>query len=385
MGKLISFGELNYSIFFPLIGGILKLISVFYTDRLTKELSSHPLINGLNEAIGMSLALIPFIVGIIKNRKNEERFKLNLKHFLLIICSFLIFLQKYMDYCLIHFEMTNLCLIDIIFFVLLSYLILGEKPHAHQFISFGVLFLCSGAFFYFFFKDNDITFTDIINLISSELMFCTAQVWMKYIFNIYDCSAWEVSTYEGIINLLIFLILLISFSYVEIDKKSKTLGIFSHIKSKEKIFIDNFEYFKNMSLIEFIIFFFQAIIRGAFNIFFLFTNKYFTPSHIIIILLSDEIYISLKIDTTRYVEYIITTCILYPIIYFSIFVFTEMIELNFCNLSKNARKNIRIRYEMERVQEEKKELRLMYRNESDVENYVNDEVIVRTKDKGREG
>ena len=140
-----------------------------------------------------------------------------------------------------------------------------------------------------------------------------------------------------------------------------------------------------MSLIEFIIFFFQAIIRGAFNIFFLFTNKYFTPSHIIIILLSDEIYISLKIDTTRYVEYIITTCILYPIIYFSIFVFTEMIELNFCNLSKNTRKNIRIRYEMERVQEEKKELRLIYRSESDVENYVNDEVIVRTKDKGREG
>ena len=69
--------------------------------------------------------------------------------------------------------------------------------------------------------------------------------------------------------------------------------------------MDNFDYFKNMTFVEFIIFFFCAIIRGIFNAFFIFTNKFFTPSHIIIILLSDEIYVSLKIDTKGDIGYII--------------------------------------------------------------------------------
>ena len=87
MKKLISIGEVNKYLLIPAFGSIIKLISVFYTDRLCKELTSHPLINGLNEAIGISLALVPFIIGEIKKlNEKKEKFKLSQKHFILIFC-----------------------------------------------------------------------------------------------------------------------------------------------------------------------------------------------------------------------------------------------------------------------------------------------------------
>ena len=389
MKKLINFGEVNKYLLIPAFGSIIKLISVFYTDQLCKELTSHPLINGLNEAIGMSLALIPFIIGEIKKiNEKKEKFKLSQKHFVLLFCSFLIFIQKFFDCCFTHFDMTNLWLFDIIFLSVFSYYILGQKIYIHQYISFIVLFICSIIFFYLFSKYNDFTFIDVLIVIFSELSFCLAQVWFKYSFDNCDCTGWEVITYEGVLFLFLFLILLISLSNVEIKKNSKAFKIFNHIKSEEKYIFDNFDYFKNITFVEFIIFFFCAIIRGTFNAFFIFTNKFFTPSHIIIILLSDEIYISLKIDTKGDIAYIIITLLLYPIIYFSIFVLVEIIELNCFDLSKNTRRNIIFRLETEKIKEDKRDIELIYKNNTRTESNFsesNDEVSIRAKRKGRDG
>ena len=53
-------------------------------------------------------------------------------------------------------------------------------------------------------------------------------------------------------------------------------------------------------------------------------------------------------------EYIIISIILYPIIYFSILVYTEIIELNFCGFSKNIRKKINYRTASENIDGELK-------------------------------
>ena len=227
----------------------------------------------------------------------------------------------------------------------------------------------------------------MIIVIFSELSFCLAHVWFKYSFDKYDCTGWEAITYEGILFLFLFLILLISLSNVEMEKNTKAFKIFNHINSGEKYYFDNFDYFKNMTFAEFIIFFFCAIIRGVFSTFFIFTNKFFTPSHIIIILLSDEIYFSLKIDTKGDVAYIIITIILYPIVYFSIFVLVEIIELNFFELSKNTRRNIINRLEAEKIKEDMRDIGLIYRKNTRTESEyseANDEISVRIKGKGRD-
>ena len=333
MVNLISFGEINKYLFFPFIGGIVKLFVEFYLHRFNKDLTTHPLINGLNESIGFSLALIPFLIFNFKKRKNQEKndyyLKFDSKIFLLVLSSFLVFLQKYILYCINHFDMINLWLFDIIFFSFFSYLILGQKLYIHQFISFIILFICGSIFFYFYFSVNEMKLIDFIVLVFVEILFCSSHVLIKYIFDNKNCTGWEINTYEGILSLILFLILLIPLSQAEIDNNSKIIKIFKHINSGGKTYLDNFEYFRNLTFIDYLNFIFSSIIREAYNIFNLFTLKYLTPSHIIIILLSDEIYTSLKLIINLDIKYIIGICILYPITYFSIFVFVEIIELNF--------------------------------------------------------
>lgn len=388
MVNLISFGEINKYLFFPFIGGIVKLFVEFYLHRFNKDLTTHPLINGLNESIGFSLALIPFLIFNFKKRKNQEKndyyLKFDSKIFLLVLSSFLVFLQKYILYCINHFDMINLWLFDIIFFSFFSYLILGQKLYIHQFISFIILFICSSIFFYFYFNVNEMKFIDFIVLVFVEILFCSSHVLIKYIFDNKNCTGWEINTYEGILSLILFLILLIPLSQVEIDNNSKIIKIFKHINSGGKTYLDNFEYFRNLTFIDYLNFIFSSIIREAYNIFNLFTLKHFTPSHIIIILLSDEIYTSLKLIINLDIKYIIGICILYPITYFSIFVFVEIIELNFCNLSLNTRKNIINRYKDETDKEKINEINLIYSSSSESNTNRNNEISIRPKDKGRD-
>ena len=365
MTKWINLGEMNKYLFFPFIGGFIKLLLEFVLDRVKKDFTNHPIINGLNESLGMSLALVPFLIvkfrtrrlnkdfnALIANmdntlvieKKNEKRKILNEKHILLILSSFLVFLQKYITLCINHLYMTNLWFYDIVFFTIFSRIILGTKFYKHQFLSLILLTIASSIFFSFSIEDFE--FFDLTVVLYIELIFCVAHVILKYVIDYKFCTAYEVCTYEGILSILCYLIILLSVSSIEIDKDSRLLNVFKSVNINGKIYIDNFDYFRKCSLIEILKFLLIAINRGFYNLSLIFTLKHFTPSHIIIILLSDEIYYSLKKDATGNVGYIIATCLLYPIIYFSILVFTEIIELNFLGLSDNTRKNICLRAEL---------------------------------------
>lgn len=392
MAKWINLGEMNKYLFFPFCGGIIKLLLEFLLDRVKKDFSSHPLINGINESFGISLALIPFLIVKIRTKRLNKNFSviipnptnnnegtkvalkktekeriINEKHFLLILSSFLIFLQKYLTLCINHLYMTNLWFYDIIFFSIFSRLILDIKLYKHQFLSLVSLGISSVIIFYFFIIDLQIF--DLFVVLYIELIFCIAHVILKYVIDYKFCSAFEACTYEGILSLFFYFIILLSVSFVEIDKNSKLLKIFKNINSDGKIYIDNFSYFSKVTGIEILAFISIAIIRGLYNLSLILTLKHFTPSHIIIILLSDEIYDSLKRDATGDVGYIVITCILFPIIYFSILVFTEIIELNFWGLSKNTRKNITKRAESS------EDLENITRNSSFIE--MDDDILVR--------
>ena len=152
MAKWINLGEMNKYLFFPFCGGIIKLLLEFLLDRVKKDFSSHPLINGINESFGISLALIPFLIVKIRTKRLNKNFSviipnptynnegtkvalkktgkeriINKKHFLLILSSFLILLQKYLTLCINHLYMTNLWFYDIsYFFIYFIILIIGN-------------------------------------------------------------------------------------------------------------------------------------------------------------------------------------------------------------------------------------------------------------------
>ena len=91
MGKYISFGNLKWNLAYPIIGGVAKFIAeaILY-NKFTKnkndegdgeeteiiKLSKHPFIISINTGIGLSLAIIPFIIfkKSNKNINNKEKF-----------------------------------------------------------------------------------------------------------------------------------------------------------------------------------------------------------------------------------------------------------------------------------------------------------------------
>ena len=78
---LISKGHIDKYIIFALIAGIIKcFVSIMvYKFKDYAKYNQHPLINGFNAGIGMSLSIIPFIIVKIKSlreKKNKNKNKI---------------------------------------------------------------------------------------------------------------------------------------------------------------------------------------------------------------------------------------------------------------------------------------------------------------------
>ena len=79
--------------------------------------------------------------------------------------------------------------------------------------------------------------------------------------------------------------------------------------------------------------------RGLFNLFGHIIAKDFTPSHIIFLLMIGEIFLVFK----KFEPMKLASLFIILIELFMLLVFTEIIELNFCGLEYNTKKNIKER------------------------------------------
>ena len=160
MIRWISLGDINKFLLFPFVGGMTKLLLELILDRTNSEFKSHPLIKGVNAGLGMSLSIIPFIIINIRTKslnkkiivlKGEKNKLEKGKYILLLICSFLDFLQKYLSFNLIHDSNNNVWIFDLIFLSLFSMFILNEKLYRHQYLSllFMIIILLSSSIYRF--------------------------------------------------------------------------------------------------------------------------------------------------------------------------------------------------------------------------------------------
>ena len=60
--SLISLGKINKNIFYPIIGGLSKLIAEFILFIREPIFSKYSFMLGLVSGIGMFLSIIPFII-----------------------------------------------------------------------------------------------------------------------------------------------------------------------------------------------------------------------------------------------------------------------------------------------------------------------------------
>ena len=358
MKKWISFGDINKYLFYPFVGGMVKLLLELILDKIDAEFFSHPLIKGVNAGFGMSLSFIPFLITIIRtkklnaissniavyaNEKLEGRKKIIQGKFaLLFICAFLDFLQKYLSFNIIHDQNNNVWIFDLIFFVAFSMFILNEKLYRHQYLSLIliIIVLLISIFWYDYSNIKEKVY-DFLLVLYIEFVYSINHVLNKYLMETKFCNPYEISFYEGIFSLIINIILLSIISNIEIPKYSGVLKVFKHKNYDGKIYIDNFKYYMDkFSAKEFFVFLLVAFNRVSYNLFSLLTIKHFTPSHVIIILLFGEMEYGFETVMRGDVAF---TFFFFLILFFLILVFTEVIELNFFGISSNTKKNIRER------------------------------------------
>jgi hypothetical protein len=99
-----------------------------------------------------------------------------------------------------------------------------------------------------------------------------------------------------------------------------------------------------MGVGEIFLFILSALGRLISNLFGHIIIKHYTSSHIILIIVLGEIALVFK-ESTNWQN--ITQFILFCFVLLMLLVFTEIIEINACDLEKNTRKNIQLREENE--------------------------------------
>jgi len=260
MVKWISLGDINKYLFFPFVGGMVTLLFNLFNGKIDKEFKKHPLLRGVNSGLGMSLSIIPFLIIEIRtkslgeeisknliayeNKKKEEKNKLTKgKYILLLICSFLDFLQKSLSFVIIHDSENNVWIFDLIFFTFFSWFLLNEKFYKHQYLS--LLLMVIIVFITFILDYNHIkeNIGDFFLVLYIELVYSINHVLNKYIMENKFCSPYEISFYEGFFCLIMNIILLSIFSNIEISKHSGVLKVFSNKNYDGKYYIDNFKYY----------------------------------------------------------------------------------------------------------------------------------------------
>ena len=360
MPSLISFGEINKNILYPIFGGLSKLIAELILYESNAQINKHPIILGLATGLGMFLSLIPYF--ILKKRsksKNKNKNKIigkksliyndpdyvynkkkrYIKYSLILLSSVLDYFQKILSFLFTGNVNNNIWIFNILFLSLFSYLILKEKLYSYHYLSL-IIIIVLGIIINII-NLYDVKLKDIkyeLLSIFIEIIYSLVAVINKYVMEVSITSPYELSFYEGSFSLVINIILLIICTKYEVEIKFIPN---EKIIYKDKKYLDNFfAYYNKLNVSECIIFFIFVLSRLLFNLFGLITINNYTASHIVILLIIGEIGFFFKNEKTW--ELIIEIIIII-ILFFMILVFTEIIELNFWGLQKNTKKNIAIR------------------------------------------
>lgn len=363
---VISFGEINKYLAIPLIGGISKCIVETILYNNPAKINKHPFLIGINAGLSMCLAIIPFIYIKKRTNKTDEDFKIinrkliysyeyyknyNEKEmrlqkiFLILLTSFMEFLQKFLSYSFIHSVDNNIWICNILFFSFFSYIILNTKLYLHQYLSCLVIIIFGLGLNIM--TLYDMTVPQIPQLFLSiliELIYSLNPVVNKHTMEYKFCTPYEICFFEGLFIFIVNTLLLIISTNVNISSKSKLTKVFKNEPYHGKIYFDNFfQFYEQINSHEVLIFFVSLLNRFIFNLFSLITIKYYTPSHVILLLIIGESQFAFELEDDVDPIKLIFTIIIFVIIFFMLLIFTEIIEINLWGLEKNTKRYIKER------------------------------------------
>ena len=341
--KIIIFGELNMKLLLPFGLAALQIILKVITQLFPKD-GVNMVLEMYSTAFGeMSVRLMPLILKITHSHmyyENKPQRRRCLNYSLLVLLFIATIVMKIIvktakgemseasasynpiaDYEFLKLSIEMICLI------IISKILLNYKYFIHHVISIAI-FIVIGIVCDIFIdkyeklrKDGIYNFLDIFAIIIDSLYYC----YIRYLMEKKFVHYWNIGLTLGL-TLTTFATLLLFVVLIDKDKSdSDTAMIYSFYRSFQE---------GNIGLI--ILKQFTIILLNFFLSTFTFlTSFYFEPSFVLISYEFSKFYQVLKDHPEK--AYIVAFFILQ---FFCLMIVLEIIELNFCGLNKNTKRNI---------------------------------------------
>ena len=355
MAKYIEFGFRNKKLLLPFSVALIQIIINIIVFLLNEKIKNPPMdmiTTGVSE---MSFLLLRYLdissIRVQAMRSSKSRYPLKKKflHFLILFIIFSLYVifnifigvqgniyaQKFQNphnsgfSCLECLEMIFLCIV--------STFLLKYKYYSHHIVSI-ILFiilcifidLMLGNFPYMYERGPWFIVINVILVLLDAIDYG----YQKYMMDVLYYPFWYISFTIGLVNFIIFGIIII-IGLIIGEKKA--------LEQKNIIYSGFFKYFHEVStgiiivkqiVVNFIFTFLLNLFRGL-------TILHFTPDYILISFAMSRI-VNVVIETRIYV------CLaLFPLQFFVLMLYLEIIELKFCGLNTNTRRNIQIRGQKE--------------------------------------
>ena len=354
MVKYIQFGIFGKKLLLPfgvaLVQIIINVMNIVLPEQ-PKNSILEMFISGVSE---VSFAFLPYFIKYSSSSKNKfviYRIKKRILHhsILLILFSIYVILNIFVNIqSAIYFQTKNsvqnphnsgfssLDSLELIFLCIVSILLLRYKYFIHHIISIIIIIII--CFFIDFIIGNFPYILDrgaffiSLNIIVAIIDACD-YAYQKYMMDVLFHPFWSLAVTIGVANIIMFGVII----------------IICLIKGKEEI---NKE--QNLLLMSFYLYFDKVDVRIIItkhilnfvftfflNLFRVLTILHLTPDYILISFAISRI-INIVIETKKY------ACLaLFAIQFITLMFYLEIIELNFCGLSKNIRRNIHSRGQQE--------------------------------------
>ena len=345
--SFIRFGKIDKNLIPILIGCIFCFLNRLLNQYKDTYLFKNIILTNIFISFSDLFMIVPYIIYKIRSKKvvhndNHELNQMDTKfeyiyeennieddikykeRYILLIG--IIFFINYIMF-VKTFEMkTNTWIVYILFTSIFYYIIFKAKLFKHHYLSI-IIILIIGLIIDLIQGNiqNDFT-NNIVSLILSfirVILLSFNYVIIKYTMEKKFVSLYEIGLFNGIINLILFIIFAI-FDY-----------FFFHIDNYE-------EYFNNFDGKEVLVIFGLMFTQFGIYLPLFIIDKNNSPCHIFIIFIFGQLayYINLQ-------ENLVIVIICLIIILFFSLIFNEIIEINFCGLSHNTKKNIISRAETE--------------------------------------
>ena len=335
IGASLSSGQSKFGKY-PFLQNILISISeilAFIPYLISNRIKKKSLNNQLNDKENTSKEKND----LAYNEIDEE--KSHIKILDTIMLGFLDFLQSFILY--IGNDLFNnkfrysFMTIYILFLTVLQKYILDNSIYRYQIVSLILFFVFDAIYLIIIFIDKSLKYNALllIFIFVSNLILSFIITYDRKILKNQFISVYKLSIFLGIFSLI---------SNIIASVITTIVSIHVTIDGREKIYLFNYKYYiKDVNghvVKEIILVFVFAILNGVNNILQLLTIKYLSQNHVLITYVLLAIYYSILIkfqDIEIKTLTFVFSIIFYIIGFFIIFIYLEIIQLNFCGISKD--------------------------------------------------